>query len=117
MGCHGIRVEDPDDARRRAAAGMAERDTPDRDRRRRDARPGQDAARPSTTAPSQIKKGDRDRLKPNPRADPFRYDRDGAAETQSVSVAAVSRSSFRSPALLSPIRVAVPAVPGGVPLR
>ena len=56
FGCHGIRVERPGALRRRASSGVEERDTADRHRRRGHARPGADAARPSTTAPSRSRR-------------------------------------------------------------
>ncbi len=45
MGCKGIRVEDPEKLRRRAARGTGKHLRPDRARHRGDARSGQDAAR------------------------------------------------------------------------
>ena len=45
MGCGGIRVEDPEALSAGAAAGHGRTRPPDRDRRRRDPRPGPDAPR------------------------------------------------------------------------
>ena len=52
MGCHGIRVEDPDKLGAALREGLANTATPDRPRRRRDARSGARCCPASTTARS-----------------------------------------------------------------